>query len=611
MPAKITALLFILPVLLHAQPWSDPDTSKFQVGNIVEINSTADDYAPCMTPSRLWLYFTSSRTEGIAKVHRSRRAGEKWGDPTLLTSDLTGDSLGDDGALAITFPRLAQLYPMDQKDLSLLEIVGMGTFTSGRRPGADADADLYLIRVGVNQIDFAQRNSISAVNSDDWEAQGAITPDGTTLVFTSDREGGMGGMDLWISIRDLNGEFGPPANLGSLINTEGNEFSPSFAPDGATLYFASTRHGGLGGADLYMARVDVRNKSITEPENLGPRINTSSNEAFFFSAGRERCFFVSDRPGGRGGLDIYEGTPNIFVGGYTNVRFSITDTTLGKHLRGRIKVVEPLLERVVAELDVEPGVTVDLPLPGDLDYRIDASTPGFDSRSLVLKNLPPDTTVAFTVRLGAPPPPPEMVFAIDGVDVPLFVSGYYRINTQTSLDDLRRRQNADLKNVTYIENVALDTAVYEGYQRMADRVRAILDDFYDRCVNQYFPGYMQARKPGEKLEILVYGYADPRPIIGRYQEKSITFFDSSGQSRQVRTGERLDNFKLAGLRARYAVEYLDSRFRQAAAEGKEEYAQLVRDGIVRWIPISGNVDDYSGDDLASKRRIKLVFRRVE
>ncbi len=611
MRISFVIVILIVPMLLHAQPWSDPDTNKFQVRNLVELNSSADDYAPCMTPNRGWLYFTSSRVGGVAKVFRSPRFGELWGGPVLLSNQTIGDSLGDDGALAITFPLLAQLFPMSQEDMGALDVVGMGTFTSGRRPDIYADADLYLIRVGVNQIDFAERNPIPAINTDDWEAQGAITPDGRILVFASDREGGSGGMDLWISVKDFTGEFGPPVNLGTQINTEGNEFSPSFAPDGATLYFASTGHGGYGGSDLFMARVDMRHQTITGPVNLGSRINTSANEAFFFSAGREQCFFVSDRDGGAGGLDIYEGTPNIFAGGYTNVRFSISDTTLGKKLRGKLRVVEPLLNRVVAELDVDAGFTADIPLPGNLDYRIEVSTPGFEPRTFVLKDLPSDTTYAFALKFGSPPPPPEMVFTIDGVDVPLFVSGYYRINTQVSLDDLRKRQNGDLKKQTYIENVVRDTAIYEGYQRMSERVQGILDDFYHRCVDQYFPGYMQVKKPNEKLEILVYGYADPRPIIGRYQEKTITFYDSSGGAHQVKSGEKLDNFKLAGLRARYAVEYLDNRFRQAASEGKDEYLQLVRDNVIRWIPISGNVDDYTGDDLASKRRIKLVFRRVD
>ena len=604
-------LFFLSSLTLCAQPWSDPDSNRFVLRNMTEINSAADDYAPCMTPSRSWLYFTSSRNGGIAKVHRAAREEGGWGEGTLLVDTVIGDTLGDDGALAITFPFLAQLFPLTANDMKDIDFVGMGTFTSGRRPGVIADADLYLVRVGLNQIDMAERNPLPFISSDDWEAQGAITPDGRMLVFASDRAGGGGGMDLWLSVRDRNGEYGAPVNLGPTINTPGNEFSPSFAPDGVTLYFASTGHEGFGGSDLFVTRFSMVEKRLQPPVNLGPRINTTANEAFFFSAGRERCFFVSDRPGGKGGLDIYEGTPNIFVTGYSRVLLSITDTTLGTSAWGRLRIVEPVLGRTIAELDVDPRAPTEIPLPGGGDYRIEAMVPGIEPTIVVLKDLPTDTTYRFVVKLGSPPPPPEMVFTIDGVDVPLFVSGYYRINTQISLDDLRRRQNGDLKRLTYIESVVRDTSVYTGYQQMAGRVQGILDDFYHRCVDQYFPGYAQVKRPNEKLEILVYGYADPRPIIGRYQEKSITFYDSSRGAHQVRTGAKLDNFKLAGLRAFYAVEYLDARFRQAAAEGNDEYLRLMREGVIRWIPISGNVDDYSGgDDLAQKRRIKLVFKRV-
>jgi len=596
---------------MRAQPWSDPDSSQFSARNLTEINSVADDYAPCLTPSREWLYFTSSRRGTIAKVHRAPWMGEKWGSPLLVTDTTIGDTLGDDGALAMTFPFIAQLFPLSVSDLKDLDFVGLGTFTAGRRLGALADADLYVVRVGLNQVDLAERNPIPAINGDDWEAQGAITPDGRILIFTSDRSGGIGGMDLWLSIREGDGSYGAPRNIGSVINTPGNEFSPSFAPDGKSLYFASTGHDGLGGSDIYVTTIDMKRGTFSPPRNLGSRINTSSNEAFFFSAGRERCFFVSDRSGGKGGLDIYEGTPNIFATSYSNIELSIADTTFGKELRGRLRIIEPLLGKVIAELTVEPGVPTQIRLPGGTDYEFEAQVPGFAPTRGVLTEVPTDTTYHYTVKLGTAPVAPEMVFTIDGVDVPLFVSGYYRINTRASLEELKQRQEKDLKTLTYIQNVARDTAAYVEYVRRAERVESILDDFYRRCIDEYFPGYMRVRKPNEKLEIYVYGYADPRPIIGRYREKTITFFDSLGGGHQVRKGEKLDNFKLAGLRALYAVEYLDGRFRDAAAEGHREYVELVNDGTIRWIPVSGNVDDYSGgDDLAQKRRIKLLFRRV-
>jgi hypothetical protein len=108
----------------------------------------------------------------------------------------------------------------------------------------------------------------------------------------------------------------------------------------------------------------------------------------------------------------------------------------------------------------------------------------------------------------------------------------------------------------------------------------------------------------------VYGFADPRPIIGTYTEAAATFEDSTGQQVTVSRGEALDNFKLAGLRARYTVDYLDKLFRGAKRGGKE-YQELVAKGLVRWHAVSGNVDSLGdAEDLGTKRRIRMNFRIV-
>lgn len=115
------------------------------------------------------------------------------------------------------------------------------------------------------------------INTPHRETQPALSADGRLLFFTSDRPGGVGGEDLYVSGRDPEGHWGVPVNLGSTINTSGHEQYPFWAADGQTLFFTSDKHPGLGGQDLFRSRLTPQNTWET-PKNLGYPINTASNE---------------------------------------------------------------------------------------------------------------------------------------------------------------------------------------------------------------------------------------------------------------------------------------------------------------------------------------------
>lgn len=183
------------------------------------------------------------------------------------------------------------------------------------------------------------------------------------------------------------------------------------------------------------------------------------------------------------------------------------------------------------------------------------------------------------------------------------------MNTIEVLDDLRQRQrDGDLKGLTYIADVAADQAAYNQYKKMSERVEGILGDFVNRCTSEYFPTFLKVKKPEEILEITVHGYADPRPILGNYMEAPVTFLNPDGtQEMTIATGEALDNVKLAGLRAYYAVSYLDGEFRKRGGD----YSRMMEQGLLRWRAVSGSVDETSGNDLSEKRRIRVDFQRVQ
>lgn len=151
------------------------------------------------------------------------------------------------------------------------------------------------------------------VNSAEEDFAAHISKNGLSLYFASTRAGGSGGEDLWVASRaTADDPWGPPVNLGPTINSDANDRSPALSRDGHYLFFASTRPGGMGGLDLWVSwRAHTRDDFAWQPPvNLGAAVNTASTDAgpgYFENdeVGIPLLFLASNRPGGAGGLDIY------------------------------------------------------------------------------------------------------------------------------------------------------------------------------------------------------------------------------------------------------------------------------------------------------------------
>jgi tetratricopeptide (TPR) repeat protein len=177
-------------------------------------------------------------------------------------------------------------------------------FTSCHQPDGYGSCDLYYSRkMGDDWLE--PQNLGPIVNSARWESQPSLSSDGRTLYFASNRPGGVGGSDLWKTVLMGDNRWSPPVNLGETINTPGDEMSPYMHADGKTLYFSSKGHPGLGGADLFMSRLQTGN-CWSEPLNLGYPINTEADEInLIVDPDGLRAYISSDLPQGKGGYDIY------------------------------------------------------------------------------------------------------------------------------------------------------------------------------------------------------------------------------------------------------------------------------------------------------------------
>lgn len=169
-------------------------------------------------------------------------------------------------------------------------------YTACNRIDTRGRCDLYIC---VKQMDgsWSKAENLSSINTRYWESQACFSPDMKYLYFVSDRRGGFGGDDIWRSKISKFG-FSEPENLGPIINTLHDEMSPFLHTDNVTFYFASEGHTGMGDFDLFVSKRTHSDTAWSYPENLGYPINTYKTEnSLAVSSDGKTAYFVSDREG--------------------------------------------------------------------------------------------------------------------------------------------------------------------------------------------------------------------------------------------------------------------------------------------------------------------------
>ncbi|MBN2130915.1 MAG: PD40 domain-containing protein, partial [Sedimentisphaerales bacterium] len=179
------------------------------------------------------------------------------------------------------------------------------------QPGGSGGDDIWVLKRATVDDDWGPPENLGPlVNSANSDAGTCISADGLTLYFNSDRPGGCGGYDLYVTTRATrDSPWGPPANLGSAVNSSGLEGFPWMSSDSLELYFLSGRAGGYGGLDLYVCRRADASDTWANPVNLGPVVNSPYNEAANCLSPDGRLLVFQDawslRPGGYGNGDLW------------------------------------------------------------------------------------------------------------------------------------------------------------------------------------------------------------------------------------------------------------------------------------------------------------------
>lgn len=217
-----------------------------------------------------------------------------------------------------------------------------------------------------------------AVNTEFWESSPSLSPDKNALYFSSDRPGGYGGKDLYVSYR-VNGKWQPAVNMGADINTVGDEIAPFIHADNQTLYYTSNGLPGYGGTDIYMLR-RTGEKQWSKPENLGYPINTIENEGSLFVASDGlTAYYASDRADTKGFLDLYKfklrpdvsPVKTLYVKGY------VTDAKTGKGLPCSVELSVDSSQQVLSNVQTDETGYYFITLPVNKNYTFTVNRKGY------------------------------------------------------------------------------------------------------------------------------------------------------------------------------------------------------------------------------------------
>lgn len=334
------ALLFVSP--LQAQ--------QIEISEL-ENNSTSDDFAPSLTHHGRVLFFSAEK-DGKQQIFRMERTSTGWGSPEEVRGDVNdGEQVG---ASSLTSDGSTIFFSSTDHDVA----------------GSGRTDVYYSVRNGSKYSPVM--NAGPNVNSEYFDGQPSITPDGRMLYFVSDRPGGKGGTDIYTSA--FSGGTWSAAKPLDIVNSSANEMSPIIAADGSSLTFASDRPGGQGGYDIYTVSLN----SGASPKNIGTPINTSAHEMFYNSvANSNQAYFT--RSIADGTYNNFRVVPNPFPGSpVTMIEGKVIDSESKEPVAAKIDVTDLQTGKNVATLqsDGKTGEYFVTLAPGK-QYSITATSPGY------------------------------------------------------------------------------------------------------------------------------------------------------------------------------------------------------------------------------------------
>ena len=345
------------------------------------------------------------------------------------------------------------------------------------------------------------------INTDWWESAPSISPDGQALYFSSNKPGGYGGIDIYVSYKNERGGWKQAVNLGAAINTAGDEQTPFIHADNKTLYFSSTGWPGFGGADLFVTYKKV-NGSWAKPINLGYPINTNENEqSVAISSNGKEGYIASDRPDSRGGLDIYKISLPDFARANKTLYFNgyINDAITKKSLTGTVKLVDPSDANKFMTINVDSTGYFVLSLPYFDSLGIQVNSPQHEYASILINKKYLDSIKGSTIPFNLNP------------IVNQFTKNFNNVFFETNAATLLSNSNVELNAlVNYLQASPKATILIEGHTDNTGLAASnlLLSSKRAESIAQYLmnKGILSSR-------ITTKGLGDSKPIADNNTEK--------------------------------------------------------------------------------------------
>ena len=298
-----------IAALDSAENWEkEAPNSRFKVSNLKVVNTKGMEYSPMIAGKKDdVLYFSTDREGGVAKKKIYGLTGNSYSDMWFIKA-----KKGSKRNAAKTWekPEIA-LGTINTKynDGSCVFDRKYSTVYYTQCNGSDGKStSCKLFQAKLSGTEWAEEQMLGFCVDDSFDyGHPALSEDGKTMYFSSNRDGGEGGYDIWcVTYNQRAKSWGVPFNLGPTINTDKDEMFPYVSVHNGALYFSSNGHLGMGGLDVFT--VEGSGTEWTIPENLRAPLNSGGDDfgMTFDNTSPTHGFFTSNRNGGKGNFDIWE-----------------------------------------------------------------------------------------------------------------------------------------------------------------------------------------------------------------------------------------------------------------------------------------------------------------
>jgi peptidoglycan-associated lipoprotein len=514
--------------------------SYYKVENVEKLNTPSAEYSPFFQNKTKKLYFTSARE--AEKIHNATGTG--FTDIYEYVFDGVEKFSGQAKKMpeVINTPNAHESSSVFSKDGKTM-IFSRGN--DGSKKGRQ-NVDLFSTTLGKDG-NWSEPEMLSVSDPNAWDSSPALSKDGKTLYFASDREHAeaKGGSDIYKATRNTKGDWGNVKNMGSPVNTHGNDAYP-YEADNGDLYFSSDGHPSFGSYDLFVLRKGE--DGAVKVENLGKPLNSSADDFALAFKDSIVGYFCSNRPGGKGDDDVYEFTDHSKI---RIAHYILDGTSFGIDMSKQEYVLDSVEVKVVnqkgdtiATLLSKNGGKFSTELEPEQVYTLVPHKSGYfkskDDKvkfSLVGKKVPfnklepGDTEFKFEAKTLIKKIEINVIITIDNI--------YYDFNKS----DIRADAAVQLDSmVTFLASnpeIMVELGSHSDSRGSADYNRKLAQKRAEAAVNYIISHGIESSRIAAK------GYGEDVPL---YKEKDIMKLKTKEEQEVLHQKNRRTEFKITGIK---------------------------------------------------------------